>query len=79
MSDATLVWDFFGPRAEPTALHFQRHLNEFLTRNEIIGCTTGTRSEGRGHCAAYCVAPAASRDAIARALRPQRVIEAANS
>ncbi len=70
----TFYWDFFGPRAEPTALHFKKHLDEFLLLNSLLGCETGVSSDGPGHLAAFCRAPSAAQDAIARALRPRRAL-----
>jgi hypothetical protein len=68
-----LCWDFFGPNAEGSARHFRKHLDEFLSANECAGCSTGVRSEGEGHHAAFCDAPEGAAAAIARALRPRRV------
>ncbi|MFO7177922.1 MAG: hypothetical protein DIU78_004395 [Pseudomonadota bacterium] len=72
MAHRRFFWDFFGPHAEPTAAHFVRHLDEFLARNALTGCSTGTLSAGPGHHAAYCDAPADVGAAIERALRPRR-------
>ena len=69
----TLYWDFFGGTAEGTARHFQKHLDEFLQRNACAGATTGVESNGAGHLAVYCRAPAEHAHAIARALKPRRV------
>jgi uncharacterized protein len=68
----TFFWDFYGPNAPGTATHFEKHLREFLAKNSLEGCTTGTESAGAGHMAAYCVPPPAARDPIARSLRPTR-------
>jgi len=68
----TFLWDFFGPSAAGTATHFEKHLREFLGKNALEGCTTGTESEGEGHMAAYCITPPPARDAVGRARRPQR-------
>ena len=68
----TLYWDFFGGAAEGTARHFQKHLDEFLRRNACTGATTGLESNGDGHQAVYCRAPAEHAEAIARALKPRR-------
>ena len=67
----TYLWDFFGPNAEGTAAHFEVHLREFLEKNGITGCETGTESEGDGHRATRCAAPAAN-EMIEKALRPRR-------
>ena len=65
-------WDFFGPSAEGTAAHFLVHLDEFLVRESIEGCTTGLCDEGPGHHAAYCAAPPTAGAVLERALKPRR-------
>lgn len=74
MPTRTYYWDFFGPRARPTAEHFVEHLEGFLHDNAMEGCDTGIASEGRGHAAAYCVAPEEHHAGIERALAPRRAI-----
>ncbi len=69
----SFFWDFFGPRAEPTAAHFLRHLRDFLAKNACPEMPTGVRSEGAGHHAVYCSPPEELEAAIARSLRPRRI------
>lgn len=69
---ATLHWDFFGPQAEPTAKHFLVHLDEFLAREQLEGCTTGVASERPGHCAAFCRCPPEHEATLIRSLKPRR-------
>ena len=68
-------WDFSGGQAAGTAEHFRRHLDEFLGREGIDGCKTGTEGYGPLHYAAWCDAPIAHSDAIIRSLRPRRVLD----
>jgi hypothetical protein len=68
----TFLWDFFGPNATGTATHFERHLREFLQKNALEGCTTGTESEGEGHMGVFCTTPPAASEAVERSLRPKR-------
>lgn len=70
----TYLWDFFGKSATPTATHFKKHLDEFLLREGLEACETGTLSEQPNHCAAFCRAPVAYEQALVRALRPQRAL-----
>jgi hypothetical protein len=70
--DVTFWWDFFGPRAEGTARHFQRHLEEFLAREAVAGCTTAVEAPRAGQWSVSCHAPAAAADAVRGALRPRR-------
>jgi hypothetical protein len=68
-------WDFFGPRAQPTAEHFMKHLDQLLDENAISGCTTGLCSEQAGHAAVFLRAPPELATTIERSLSPKRVIE----
>lgn len=68
----TYHWDFFGHDAEETAAHFRRHLDEFLAREGLEGCETGTESEQAGHFGAWCQAPESLEPVLVRSLRPQR-------
>ncbi len=70
--ERTYLWDFFGKNAAPTAAHFKRHLDQFLEREGLGGCETGTISEQPNHNAAFCRAPVAYEAQLVRALRPQR-------
>lgn len=70
--DATFYWDFFGPRGEGTARHFQRHLEEFLAREGVAGCTSDLEAPAANQWTVSCRAPAAAADAVRRALRPRR-------
>lgn len=72
--EPTAWWDFFGPSAAGTAEHFRVHLDEFLARERLSGCTTGVEihPEER-HAAAWCRTPVDQLDSIVRALKPRRV------
>ena len=72
MPDTTFFWDFHGPRAEGTARHFRKHLDEFLHREAVGGCSTGVDELTPAHWAAWCRAPDESAEAVTRALRPRR-------
>jgi hypothetical protein len=37
MSLLRFHWDFFGPDAEPTAVHFLKHVDEFCAKEGISG------------------------------------------
>lgn len=71
----TFHWDFFGPRAERTAEHFLRHLDQFLTAHAVTDCATGKTSEGALHQAVFCKPNSADDKLILGALRPNRVVE----
>jgi hypothetical protein len=69
-------WDFYGPRGEGTARHFQRHLEEFLQREKVDGCTTAVEMPSAGQWTVSCQAPPAAAEAVRQALRPRRQREA---
>jgi hypothetical protein len=68
----TYFWDFFGPRAEPTAAHFKRHLHGFLLQHGIGELSLVTESASPLHHAVGVCAPAAHWELIEKALRPKR-------
>lgn len=65
-------WDFFGPRAEPTAAHFLEHLTGFARQHGLAVGGVGLESSGPGHAAVYCDAEGAASSAVERSLRPRR-------
>ena len=76
MSDAsrTYFWDFFGPRAQPTAAHFKRHLQGFLSQHGIAELALVEASSAPGHHAVGVATPAAHWELIEKALRPKRFL-----
>jgi hypothetical protein len=68
----TYFWDFYGPRAQPTAAHFKRHLQGFLTQHAIPDLALVETSSGPGHAAIGLTTPAAHFELIEKALRPKR-------
>lgn len=68
----TYFWDFFGPRAQPTAAHFRRHLLGFLEQHGISELPTLEVSNGPGHHGVGLTTPPAHFELIERALRPKR-------
>ncbi len=68
----TFFWDFFGPRAEGTARHFQRHLEELFARERVEGCATAVEAPRAGQWTVSCRTPAAAVEAVRQALRPRR-------
>ncbi len=75
-SRVRLIWDFFGPHAERTARHHQRHLDEFVHRECAANAQTGTDSERDTHWMAWMVVDAADVQRVRDALRPQRGLPA---
>lgn len=74
-ASTTFCWDFFGPRAEGTARHFLRHLDEFLQRERVEGCTTKVEELRKGQWTVQCRTPPAAETAVRQALRPRRELQ----
>jgi len=68
----TYFWDFFGPRAGPTAAHFERHLHEFLRQHGVTELAVRLETHGPGHSAVGLTTPPAHFELIEKALRPRR-------
>lgn len=68
-------WDFTGGQAAGTAEHFRRHVDEFIQREGLDGCVTGTEGYSPLHHAAWCDTPDAHAEVVIRSLRPRRVFE----
>ena len=75
MSEAasrTYYWDFFGPRAQPTAAHFAQHLRGFLRQHGIPELLVVGSAKTPMHHEVGVQAPAQHWELIEKALRPKR-------
>lgn len=72
MSTRTFFWDFVGPRSEQIARHHAKHVEEFLAREKLEGCEVGVEVPTPMRATAWCKAPEAVAEPIARALKPPR-------
>lgn len=75
MTDAaerTYFWDFYGPRAEPTAQHFTRHLRGFLQQHGIERLSIVEHPHTPLHHSVGLRTPPEHRQLIEQALRPKR-------
>ncbi|HEY6079964.1 MAG TPA: hypothetical protein VIW29_14220 [Polyangiaceae bacterium] len=70
----TYFWDFYGPRAAPTAEHFQRHLRGFLEQHGASELALVTASSAPGHQAIGVVTPPEHWELIEKSLRPKRFV-----
>jgi len=68
----TYFWDFFGPRALPTAQHFKKHLAEFLERHQASELAIVEVSLEPGHHGIGLQTPELHWSLIEKALRPKR-------
>ena len=68
----TYFWDFFGPRCQPTAQHFKRHLQGFLQQHGAAGLQLLEVTDSHGHQGIGVVTPPEHWELIEKALRPKR-------
>ena len=68
----TYFWDFFGPRAKPTAQHFKRHLQGFLAEHGIAQLPVLETSLEPMHHGIGVATPEPHWPLIEKALRPKR-------
>jgi hypothetical protein len=68
----TYFWDFFGPRSRPTALHFEKHLREFLQQHGIAELGVSLQAHSPGHSAVGLTTSPEHFELIEKALRPRR-------
>lgn len=75
MTDAaarTYYWDFFGPRSQPTAAHFKRHLQGFLSQHGVAQLEVVEVALSPNHHGIGVVTPPEHWELIEKALRPKR-------
>ncbi len=70
----TFYWDFFGPRAEGIAKHFEEHLKEFLVKNNIKNAVTQALLLETNSWSVSCHCDEEYAPLIQKALRPKRSI-----
>ncbi len=70
-----VVWDYYGPSAQPTAEHFQRHLTGFLIEHKCTDYEVHTEPVTPVHSATYADIPPSFLDVVGPTLRPHRVYE----
>lgn len=66
-------WDFFGPDAQKTAEHFQKHFSEFSKKLAILSSAEGFFSADTGHSCFWVSIPDAElSNETQKKLRPKR-------
>ena len=70
-----LVWDFYGPRAEGTAQHHRRHVDEFIRNHKLEGCETAVETLGPNHSCAISLSGPESAEFLRSRLRPHQILQ----
>ena len=81
-----IFWDYYGPQAHSTAIHFRQHLIQWLERAETqhlsqghepgqyVASDVGVTTYSPTHSAAYCVLSMTSGQEVYRTLRAHRAV-----
>lgn len=67
-----LIWDFRGPSAARTAEHYQKHLEEFITFEELKFDITGFQHLSEFHSIAFLVVAEFEMKEVREILKPNR-------
>lgn len=67
-----IIWDFYGDKAEKTALHHEIHLGEFMAKHELEKLDSGVSSAADFHFFAYLTIHEKDVKIIRDALKPHR-------
>ena len=67
-----LIWDFRGPSASLTAIHHQKHLEEFCVQENHSTVEAGYKDLSDMHSTAYIIVPKEKMIIIRDALKPHR-------
>ena len=72
-----LYWDYYGPSAEGTAMHFKHHLEEWIQRSGLESSLLKTQVEKNTemHFSATCIIKLSDGEGVYRALRAHRAVK----
>ena len=67
-----LIWDFYGPNAEKTAEHHEKHLKEYIASEKLNIPNTGFETISEMQSIAYMVVTQDQMKPIRDTLKPHR-------
>lgn len=67
-----MIWDFRGPGAARTAEHYRKHLEEFVTAEELKHDLSGVEHFGPTHSIAFLVVAESELKELREILKPHR-------
>ena len=73
MEKTKLIWDFRGPYGKNTAIHYEKHLREFLKLRKINLIKSGIETVNEFHYLAYVIILKENLDKVKLVLKPNRV------
>ncbi|APJ04885.1 hypothetical protein [Silvanigrella aquatica] len=68
------VWDYYGSDASGTALHFEKHLKEFIQVKHIQNLKTGTQINGNTQSFVWCAGKKEELTVVIEVLKPKHYI-----
>lgn len=73
MEYVKMIWDFMGEAGQNTANHFEIHLKEFLSRDQIPYIEIGTQTPvEKQHSLVYLIVDMIYTEQLRAALKPHR-------
>ena len=67
-----LIWDFYGPNAQPIAIHHAKHLGEFAESEKLQHAFTGNEEITPMHHIAFLVVEKQLMNSLRETLKPTR-------
>lgn len=67
-----IIWDFYGDKAEKTAVHHEIHLREFMEKQQLERLDSGVQSAADFHFMAYLTVNEKDVFTLRDALKPHR-------
>lgn len=73
MEYVKMIWDFMGEAGQNTAIHFEIHLKEFLSKDQIPYIEIGTQTPvEQQHSLVYLIVDMSYTEQLRAALKPHR-------
>ena len=67
-----VIWDFRGPAAEKTAIHYELHLKEYLKLHGLTDFGSGIDQKSPVHTIAFMVVESSALEQVKQDLKPHR-------
>ena len=73
MDKTKLIWDFRGSYGKNTAIHYEKHLREFLKLRKINLIKSGIETVNEFHYLAYVIILKENLNKVKSVLKPNRI------
>ena len=75
MKDLKFVWEFFGSDSKQLAKHHLNHLEEFLSREEMVFSKIGTSNESSNFSYSFVILDSSNLEVIKSVLKPHKAFK----